>query len=82
MEFITQNIFLITLAVVSGLGLLLPLINDARNHATHVTPAQAVMLINRQNAILIDVRDAAEFSAERIEGARNIPAAELATRTS
>lgn len=81
MEFISQNIFLITLAVVSGLGLLLPLINDARNHATLVTPAQAVMLMNRQNAILVDVRDATEFSQERIEGARNIPAAELAGRT-
>ncbi len=80
MDFISQNIFLITLAVVSGLGLLLPLIREARDHATQVTPAQSVMLMNRQNAVLIDVRDATEFSVERIEGARSIPSAELDAR--
>jgi rhodanese-related sulfurtransferase len=80
MDFISQNIFLITLAVVSGLGLILPLLRDARDHATQVTPAQAVMLMNRQNAVLVDVRDAAEFSAERIEGSRSIPASDLSSR--
>lgn len=81
MDFISQNIFLVTLAVVSGFGLILPLLRDARDHATQVTPSQAVMLMNRQNAVLIDIREAAEFSAERIEGSRNIPATELASRT-
>lgn len=80
MDFISQNIFLITLAVISGLGLLLPMLRDARDGATQVTPAQAVMLMNRQNAVLVDVRDANEFAAERIETAKNIPAAELASR--
>lgn len=81
MEFISQNIFLITLAIISGAGLLLPILRDAREHGTQVSPAQAVMLMNRQNAVVVDVRDAAEFAAERIEGARNIPAAELAKRS-
>ncbi|MDQ7989432.1 MAG: rhodanese-like domain-containing protein [Candidatus Dactylopiibacterium sp.] len=80
MEFISQNIFLITIAVISGLALLLPLLRDARNHATHVSPAQAVMLMNRQNAVIVDVRETTEFAAERIEGSRNIPAGELAGR--
>ncbi len=80
MDFISQNIFLITLAIVSGLGLLLPLLREARDHATQVTPAQAVMLMNRQNAVVVDVREAAEFAAEHINGSRNIPAQELADR--
>lgn len=82
MEFVTQNIFLITLALISGIALLLPVLRDAREQGKTVTAAQAVMLINRQHAVVVDVRDEAELAAGSLAGARHIPAGELATRVS
>lgn len=79
MEFVAQNLFLITIALISGAALLLPVLRDARA-ANAVTPGQAVMLINRQNAQIVDVRDAAELESGRIADARHIPLAELADR--
>lgn len=81
MDFVSQNIFLITLAVVSGLALFLPILRDAQAATSQVSPSQAVMLMNRQNAVIIDVREAAELANGKIEGARHIPAGELKTRS-
>ncbi len=79
MDFVVQNLFLITLAVVSGLALLIPILRGAGSNG--VTPSQAVMLMNRQNAALLDIRSAEEYADSHIADARSIPAAELAART-
>lgn len=81
MDFVAQNIFLITIAFVSGIALLLPVLRDARNRH-NVTPSQTVMLINRQHAQIVDVRDEAELAGGRIAGAQHIPLAELESRVS
>jgi rhodanese-related sulfurtransferase len=39
-----------------------------------VTPTQATQLINREDAVVLDVRSANEFQEGHIGGARNIPA--------
>ena len=79
MDFVVQNIFLIAIAVISGIALLLPVLRGA--HAAHsVTPGQAVMLLNRQHAQIVDVRDAAELESGRITDAQHIPLAELEKR--
>ncbi|PAS92380.1 MAG: sulfurtransferase [Candidatus Dactylopiibacterium carminicum] len=78
MDFFLQNIFLITLAIVSGLTLLLPILRGSG--ANSVTPSQAVMLINRQNAVLLDVREQAERDAQHVADSRHIPAGELPKR--
>ena len=43
-----------------------------------ITPQEAVMLINREKALVVDVCEAAEFAQGHINGARNIPLAQLA----
>jgi rhodanese-related sulfurtransferase len=80
MEFINQNILLIAVVVISGLGLLWPLImGGAKNE---VSPAQATLLINREDAHIIDVREADEFAGGHLPDAKNIPLAKLADRIS
>lgn len=41
------------------------------------SPAAAVQLINRERAVVIDVCDPAEYTAEHVGGAKDIPLAEL-----
>ncbi|WP_328824940.1 rhodanese-like domain-containing protein [Uliginosibacterium aquaticum] len=81
MDFVSQNIFLITLAVISGLALFIPVLRDAQASTSQVSPAQAVMLLNRQNAVIVDVRETAELATGKIEGARHIPAGEIKARS-
>ena len=75
MDFIRQNWLLVTLAVVSGLGLLAT--SFRRGGAGQVTPTEATLLINREDAIVLDVREPAEFSAGHIPESRNVPLAKL-----
>lgn len=78
MEFINQNILLISIVVISGLGLLWPMF--ARSGKNEVNPAEATLLINREDAHIVDVREADEFAAGHLPEARNIPLAKLADR--
>ena len=79
MKFLTQNILLIGLALGSGFMLLWPMLKRG-NGGPSATPNEAVALINRANALVLDVRDPAEFASGHIAGAKNIPVAELDTR--
>ena len=79
MDFINQNILLISLVVVSGLGLLWPML--MRSAGNEVNPGEATMLINREDAYIIDVREAAEFAGGHLPDAKNIPVGALADRT-
>lgn len=68
-------------AVVSGGMLIWPLISRASaGGAKQVTAAEAVQLINRRDAVVLDVRDTGDFSAGHIPNARNIPFAQLTER--
>ena len=62
---------LITLAVISGTLLLAPILQGAV--ATGLGANEAVQLINREKAVVIDVCEAAEFAAGHVVGAKNIP---------
>jgi len=74
-NFILDNWVLIVLAVISGGMLLRPVLMGAA--AGGVAPAVAVQLINREKAVVVDVRDAAEYAEGHLNGARHIPLAEL-----
>ena len=76
MKFFTDNVMWIGLAVGSAFMLLLPLLK--RNLG--VSAAEAVLLINRANAIVIDVREATEFATGHIADAKNIPLKDLPAR--
>ena len=45
-----------------------------------VLPIQAVLMINRDDALVLDIRNATDFEAGHIINARNIPTADLKTR--
>lgn len=78
MEFINQNILLIAIVVTSALALMWPMF--ARGGADEVNPAGATLLINREDAQVIDVRDVDEFASGHLPDAKNIPLAKLAER--
>ncbi len=60
--------------------LLWPMLVRGAGGVVSVTPNAAVLLINRSNAVVLDVRDAAEFAGGHIADARHIPLAQLAER--
>jgi rhodanese-related sulfurtransferase len=68
------NWVLILLALLSGAMLLIPMI---RGGGAGVTPGQAVQLINREKAVVVDVCEPAEYQAGHVGGARNIPLGQL-----
>jgi len=75
MSYLVENWIWLLAAVVSGGLLLLPRL---RGGADGVSPTEAVQLINREKAHVIDVCEPAEFAAGHIVGAKNIPLGELA----
>ena len=78
MDFINQNILLIAIVITSGLGLLWPMF--FRPVGTAVNPGEATLLINREDAHILDVREASEFVAGHIPEAINIPGGKLSER--
>lgn len=81
MQFIKNNLWLIGLALGSGGMLLWPLIRRTMFGIGEVSPAEAVLLVNREQALVLDVREDAEFAAGHIPAARHIPLGQLATRS-
>lgn len=79
LEFLQKNILLVAAAVGSGAMLLWPLMRGGMGGAT-VTTLQATQLMNRDNALVLDVREPAGYAAGHILGAKNVPLAELDKR--
>ena len=79
MKFVTENIFLIAIAVASGAMLFWPLVTR-RMVGPRVDNHGATRLINDQGAILVDVRSSNEFAAGHLPQARNIPVADIEKR--
>lgn len=78
MDFVLANWMLILVALVSGSMLLWPLVNGGGGAG--LSPAEAVQLINREKAVVIDVCEPAEYQAGHVAGAKSIPLAELEAR--
>lgn len=78
MDFINQNILLISIIVISFFGLVWPLLTGTSGAG--LTPGQATLQINREDAQIVDVREADEFAAGHLPEARNIPVGKLAER--
>jgi len=57
------------------------IVYETRNSAASgVSSSQATQLINREDAVVVDTREAGDFKAGHIAGARNIPQSRLETR--
>ncbi|HSI23177.1 MAG TPA: rhodanese-like domain-containing protein [Methylophilaceae bacterium] len=80
MKFVMENIGWIGLLLGSGAMLLWPMLRGSASGVKDVSPAEAVLLINRENAIVLDVREEGEFAAGHIPDAKNIPLSKLAER--
>ena len=80
LSFIQKNLFLVIVCVVSGAMLLWPLVQRLMSGAKDVSVQEAVQLINRRDALVLDVRDAAEYASGHIPNSRHIPAAEIEKR--
>jgi rhodanese-related sulfurtransferase len=74
-KFIIDNWMLIVLAASSGGLLVWQTLQKTRGGA--VGTAEAVRLINREKAVLVDVGEAAEYAAGHAVGARHIPLGSL-----
>ncbi len=79
-DFIKDNAILVGLAIGSGVALLLPMLNRGAGGVANINSTEAVVLMNRSKPLILDVRDAAEFAAGHIQGAKHIPVAELLAR--
>jgi rhodanese-related sulfurtransferase len=80
LEFLQQNWYWAALAVASGGWLLFDV---ARNSAdkSQLSPVEATLLINREDAMVVDVREQAEYAKGHIANSRHIPAGELERRS-
>jgi rhodanese-related sulfurtransferase len=75
-EFVRNNLLLFVVALLSGGMLLWPLVRRTTG-GPWVNPTQATQLINREDALVVDVREANEFAAGHVLGAKNLPLARL-----
>ena len=69
-SFLIDNWMLVMVAVLSGVALLVPTLQAMSNPG--LSPTQAVLLINREKAHIVDVRSAEEFATGHLIGAKNI----------
>jgi rhodanese-related sulfurtransferase len=79
-EFIQQNLMWAGLAAVSGGMLLWQMFNGTGGN--NISVNEATLLINRQDALVVDVRETAEWSAGHIPNARHIALGHLAKHLS
>jgi len=70
LEFVQNNLMYVILAVASGGMLLWQMLGSSGGD--RISPLQATLLLNRDDALMIDVREASEWSAGHIPNARHI----------
>ena len=79
MKFLLDTWYLFLAAAISGGLLAWPLLNKGAGGSSKVSTNDAVNLINREKAVLIDVSEPAEYAAAHPVGAKNAPLATLET---
>lgn len=78
-DFIGNNVVLVSIWM--GFLFLLLWDNKRRSGAT-VSTSDAIRMINKENAVVLDIREQKDFSTGHIANAMHIPYASLATRLS
>lgn len=76
-EFLAQQ-WIVVAALLTVIVLLF--MHEARKSGPSLSPQQAINVINAEDGIFVDLRDAADFKKGHIVNAINIPAAKLPTR--
>ena len=78
MQFAQANLLYVALAGVSGSMLAWNLFGAGASKG--ISPLEATLLMNREDALILDVREAGEWSAGHIANARHIPLGQLDSR--
>lgn len=79
-EFLLNNIALVALFLASGALLLWPELSRFAGGANSVGTLEATRLMNQPGALVLDVREDAEFAAGHLPRARHIPLGQLSGR--
>lgn len=74
------NMMLFGAAMATGAMLLWPLLVRPFRAGREVSAVEAVQLINRKDAVVIDVRDTGEYEAGHIASAKHVPERQLTER--
>lgn len=74
------NMLLFGLALASGAMLVWPLVSRPFRASHEIGAFEAVQLINRRDALVLDVRDTGDYAAGHIVNAKHMPEAQLADR--
>ncbi|SFM06678.1 Rhodanese-related sulfurtransferase [Variovorax sp. OV329] len=74
-DFVIANWMLWLIALSAGAMLLVPMLQKAGQGA--LSAEGAVQLINRQRAVVVDIRAPEEFATGHVTGARNVPLDQL-----
>lgn len=80
MQFIQSNIWLVLIAVTSGIMLLWSFFGNKLRGIKEVDCAAALQLINHKEACVLDVREPDEFKAGHLLNAKLIPLGKLRER--
>lgn len=80
MQFVTTNIFPISIAVFSALMLVWSFVGNRIRGIKEVDSAAALQLINHKGAVVLDVREPSEFAAGHVLNAQLIPLGALKER--
>jgi rhodanese-related sulfurtransferase len=79
-QFVSNNILPIFIAVFSGIMLLWSLFGNRFRGIKEVDTAAALQLINHKNAVVLDVRESSEYDAGHVLNAKLIPLGKLKER--
>jgi rhodanese-related sulfurtransferase len=79
-EYTTNHPLLIAATVVVAIATAVIELRQRSRGSANVSPNDVVQLTNRGGALLLDIRDQAQFESGHIIDSRHIPSGELATR--
>lgn len=77
MKFFVDYWYLFAAALISGGMLFWPMIR--KGAVGGISAAEAVQLINRERAVMVDVRDSARYAAGHVAGSKSVPLDTLKT---
>ena len=76
-EFIGNHVVLVSVFVFLLVAFI---INEGKQGGSGITPGNLVNLVNREGAVIVDIRDNNDFGAGHIAGAVNMPFSSIESR--
>jgi rhodanese-related sulfurtransferase len=80
MDFFVRHWEYTLIAIASGAMLLWPLLQRRISSVKEIGTLEATQLVNGKNAVLLDVRETAEYQGGRLPNAVHVPVSQIASR--